>query len=268
VKIRGKILIMNNKIIELFNKKEGEILSIFFTAGFPNLNDTKTILESLEKSSVDLVEIGMPYSDPVADGETIQVSNKVALDSGMTVNLLFEQLAEIRKTVTMPLILMGYLNPVEQYGVERFCQKAVEVGIDGLILPDLPIDLYVEQYKPMFDKYNLSNILLITPQTAEERIRMIDDNTDGFIYMVSDNSITGKTADGVSDNRLAYFNRIQNMNLKNPTVMGFGIHDKATFQMACEHSKGAIIGSAFIRMLESSKDLEKDIEGFVGEIKS
>jgi tryptophan synthase alpha chain len=258
---------MNNRIIELFKNKQSEILSIFFTAGFPNLKDTKTILESLEKSGVDLVEIGMPYSDPVADGETIQVANKVALDNGMSLNLLFEQLAEIRKTVSMPLILMGYLNPVEQYGVERFCQKAVEVGIDGLILPDLPIDLYVEQYKAMFDSYNLSNVLLVTPQTAEARIRMIDDNTDGFIYMVSDNSITGKTADGVSDNRLAYFNRINEMKLKNPTVMGFGIHDKATFQMASQHSKGAIIGSAFIRMLEGSEDLEKDIEGFVGRIK-
>ena len=259
---------MKNRIIDLFNKKQSEILSIFFTAGFPKLNDTKTILESLDKSGVDLVEIGMPYSDPIADGETIQRSNKVALDNGMTLNVLFEQLAEIRKTVSIPLILMGYLNPVEQFGVERFCRKAVEVGIDGLILPDLPIELYVEQYKPLFDKYNLSNILLITPQTAEERIRMIDDNTDGFIYMVSDNSITGKTADGVSDNRLAYFNRIQNMNLKNPTVMGFGIYNKATFQTACEFSRGAIIGSAFIRLLESSEAVENDIEGFVKDIKA
>ena len=238
-------------------------MSIFFTAGFPNLDDTQVILESLEKSGVDLVEIGMPYSDPVADGETIQMSNKVALDNGMTLTLLFEQLADIRQTVSLPLILMGYLNPVEQFGVERFCRKAVEVGIDGLILPDLPIDLYVEQYKPLFDRYNLSNILLITPQTSEERIRMIDDNTDGFIYMVSDNSITGKTADSVSDKRLAYFNRIQNMNLKNPTVMGFGIYDKATFQTACEFSRGAIIGSAFVRLLKESEDLESDISGFV-----
>jgi tryptophan synthase alpha chain len=259
---------MKNRIIDLFNEKQSEILSIFFTAGFPKLTDTKTILESLDKSGVDLVEIGMPYSDPIADGETIQRSNKVALDNGMTLNVLFEQLAEIRKTVSIPLILMGYLNPVEQFGVERFCRKAVEVGIDGLILPDLPIELYVEQYKPLFDKYNLSNILLITPQTAEERIRMIDDNTDGFIYMVSDNSITGKTADGVSDNRLAYFNRIQNMNLKNPTVMGFGIYNKATFQTACEFSRGAIIGSAFIRLLESSEAVENDIEGFVKDIKA
>lgn len=259
---------MKNRIIDLFNEKQSEILSIFFTAGFPKLTDTKTILESLDKSGVDLVEIGMPYSDPIADGETIQRSNKVALDNGMTLNVLFEQLAEIRKTVSIPLILMGYLNPVEQFGVERFCRKAVEVGIDGLILPDLPIELYVEQYKPLFDKYNLSNILLITPQTAEERIRMIDDNTDGFIYMVSDNSITGKTADGVSDNRLAYFNRIQNMNLKNPTVMGFGIYNKATFQTACEFSRGAIIGSAFIRLLESSEAVESDIEGFVKDIKA
>ena len=238
-------------------------MSIFFTAGFPKIDDTQVILESLEKSGVDLVEIGMPYSDPVADGETIQMSNKVALDNGMTLNVLFEQLAEIRKTVSIPLILMGYLNPVEQFGVERFCRKAVEVGIDGLILPDLPIELYVEQYKPLFDKYNLSNILLITPQTSEERIRMIDDNTDGFIYMVSDNSITGKTADSVSDKRLAYFNRIQNMNLKNPTVMGFGIYDKATFQTACEFSRGAIIGSALMRLLKESENLESDISGFV-----
>lgn len=254
---------MKNRIIELFENKQRDILSIFFTAGFPKINDTKTVLESLEKSGVDLVEIGMPYSDPVADGETIQMSNKVALDNGMTLNVLFEQLAEIRKTVSMPLVLMGYLNPVEQFGVERFCRKAVEVGIDGLILPDLPIDLYIEQYKPLFDRYNLSNILLITPQTSEERIRMIDDNTDGFIYMVSDNSITGKTADSVSDKRLAYFNRIQNMNLKNPTVMGFGIYDKATFQTACEFSRGAIIGSAFVRLLKESEDLESDISGFV-----
>lgn len=254
---------MKNRIIELFENKQRDILSIFFTAGFPKLDDTQVILESLEKSGVDLVEIGMPYSDPVADGETIQMSNKVALDNGMTLNVLFEQLAEIRKTVSIPLILMGYLNPVEQFGVERFCRKAVEVGIDGLILPDLPIELYVEQYKPLFDKYNLSNILLITPQTSEERICMIDDNTDGFIYMVSDNSITGKTADSVSDKRLAYFNRIQNMNLKNPTVMGFGIYDKATFQTACEFSRGAIIGSAFVRLLKESEDLESDISGFV-----
>lgn len=259
---------MKNRIIDLFKNKESEILSIFFTAGFPKLNDTKTILESLDKSGVDFVEIGMPYSDPVADGETIQMSNKVALDNGMTLNLLFEQLADIRKTVSMPLILMGYLNPVEQFGVERFCRKAVEIGIDGLILPDLPIDLYVEQYKPMFDKYNLSNILLITPQTSEERIRMIDDNTEGFVYMVSDNSITGKTSDDVSDKRLQYFNRIENMNLKNPTVMGFGIHNKATFQTACEYSKGAIIGSAFIRLVEGSEDLEQDIEGFVKGIRN
>lgn len=258
---------MENRIIELFKNKQADVLSIFFTAGFPKLNDTKTILEGLDKAGVDFVEIGMPYSDPVADGETIQMSNKVALDNGMTLNLLFEQLADIRKTVSMPLILMGYLNPVEQYGVERFCRKAVEIGIDGLILPDLPIDLYIEQYKPMFDKYNLSNILLVTPQTSEERIRLIDDNTEGFIYMVSDNSITGTTADVVSDKRLMYFNRIQNMNLKNPTVMGFGIYDKATFRTACDYSKGAIIGSAFIRLLSSSNNLETDIPHFVENIR-
>lgn len=258
---------MENRIIDLFKNKQADVLSIFFTAGFPKLNDTKTILEGLDKAGVDFVEIGMPYSDPVADGETIQMSNKVALDNGMTLNLLFEQLADIRKTVSMPLILMGYLNPVEQYGVERFCRKAVETGIDGLILPDLPIDLYIEQYKPMFDKYNLSNILLVTPQTSEERIRLIDDNTEGFIYMVSDNSITGTTADVVSDKRLMYFNRIQNMNLKNPTVMGFGIHDKATFRTACDYSKGAIIGSAFIRLLSTSKNLETDIQHFVENIR-
>jgi tryptophan synthase alpha chain len=256
---------MQNRIMDLFQQKSGDILSIFFTAGFPKCDDTKQILESLERAGADLVEIGMPYSDPVADGETIQQSNKIALDNGMTLQLLFEQLHDIRKTVKMPLILMGYLNPVEQYGVERFCQKAVEIGIDGLIIPDLPIDLYVEQYKQVFDKYNLSNILLITPQTAAERIRLIDAQTEGFIYMVSDNSITGKTA-GISDNRLVYFERISAMQLKNPTLMGFGIHDRESFRTACRFSKGAIIGSAFIRMLENSRDLDGDIRRFVQEI--
>lgn len=257
---------MKNRIIDLFQHKKENILSIFFTAGFPKLQDTKIIIESLEKAGADLLEIGMPFSDPIADGPTIQASNKVALDNGMSVELLFEQIQDIRKTVQIPLILMGYLNPVEQYGVEAFCKKAVEVGIDGMILPDLPIDLYIEQYKTLFDSYNLSNILLITPQTSPERIRLIDDHTEGFIYLVSDNSITGKTA-AISTKRLAYFDRIKAMNLKNPTLLGFGIHNHDTFQMACAASSGAIIGSAFIRTLEKSKDLEADIEGFVRMIK-
>ncbi len=253
---------MQNRIINLFKHKKGEILSIFFTAGFPNLNDTATIIETLDKVGVDLIEIGMPYSDPIADGPTIQASNTVALNNGISIELLFEQLADIRKKANVPLILMGYLNPVEQYGIERFCQKAVEVGIDGLILPDLPIDLYVDEYKELFDSYNLSNILLVTPQTSEERIRMIDDNTEGFIYLVSDNSITGKTA-GISDKRVEYFKRIEAMQLKNPTILGFGIHNHETYKTACTYTSGAIIGSAFIRTLENATDLKNDIEGFV-----
>lgn len=253
---------MENRIIQLFKERQGDILSIFCTAGFPSLDSTVPVLQQLEKSGVNLVEIGMPYSDPIADGETIQASSSLALDNGMSIKTLFEQLANIREKVSIPLVLMGYLNPIEQYGIEAFCDKCVEVGIDGLILPDLPIDLYIEQYKEIFESRNISNILLITPQTSDARIRMIDENTKGFIYLVSDNSITGK-ASGISSAQKAYFERIDTMQLKNSCLIGFGISNNESFHTACKHSKGAIIGSAFIRAIEKEGILEENIDTFV-----
>jgi tryptophan synthase alpha chain len=258
---------MENRITDLFARKREGILSVYCTAGFPRLGDTRSVIEQLQAAGVDMVEIGMPYSDPVADGETIQLSNKQALDNGMSLRLLFEQLEGIRDSVQIPLILMGYLNPVLQYGVEAFCEKARSLGIDGLILPDLPIDLYMEEYRAIFEQYGLSNILLVTPQTSEARIRMIDANTRGFIYLVADNSITGKAA-SISDRQLAYFARIKRMGLQNPCLIGFGIADGAGFRTACANASGAIVGSAFIRALQANSDnLQAGIQGFVQGIK-
>lgn len=253
---------LDNRITRLFQTKEKGVLSIFCTAGFPNLNDLPLILEALEQSGVDMVEIGIPFSDPVADGETIQHSNKIALDNGMTLQLLFEQLKDIRKTVSIPLLLMGYLNPVMQYGVEAFCKQAAEIGIDGLIIPDLPVVEYTEFYKPIMDACQLSNVLLVSPQTSEERIQFIDAQTDGFVYMVSSNSITGK-ATGVSKEQLAYFERMDRLSLNNPRIIGFGIADAQSFNTACQYANGAIIGSAFIRAIEDGGDLKGKIEGFI-----
>lgn len=237
-----------NRISRLFQEKPGNILSIYFTAGFPRLHDTLPILTALQHGGADLVEIGMPFSDPVADGETIQQSNQQALDNGMTLALLFEQLQAMRETIALPVLLMGYINPVIQYGVEAFCQKCEEVGVDGLILPDLPLEVYAEEYKPVFDRHGLLNVFLITPQTNEARIRQIDALTEGFIYMVSSASVTGAKA-GISDRQEAYFQRVAAMNLKNPRVVGFGISNRETFEKATRHAQGAIIGSAFVKLL-------------------
>jgi tryptophan synthase alpha chain len=257
---------LSNRIIELFKTKGNNILSVYFTAGFPSIDDTVKIIKKLEKERVDLIEIGMPFSDPLADGPTIQESSSIALKNGMTIPKLFEQLAEIRKEVKIPLVLMGYINPVLQYGVEAFCAKAKEVGIDGCIIPDLPINEFVRDYKAIFDANNLSNILLITPQTSEERIRFIDENSDGFIYMVSTASTTGKQGQ-FSDETVAYFKRVQAMKLKNPTVIGFGIHDNQSFTAATSNANGAIIGSAFIKSVRNSNTLDADISTFVKHIK-
>ena len=229
-------------------QEDKNILSIYFTAGYPNLNDTVNIIQDLEKSGVDLIEIGLPFSDPLADGPTIQASSTQALKNGMTTEVLFNQLKEIRKTVNIPLIIMGYFNPMLQYGVGAFCKKCSEIGIDGLIIPDLPIDVYNEQYKATFDTYGLINVFLITPQTSEERIRFIDAISTGFIYMVSSASVTG-SASGFGSEQTKYFKRIADMKLNNPQIVGFGISNKETFGQATEHSKGAIIGSAFIKHL-------------------
>lgn len=229
--------------------QEGKkILSIYFSAGYPNLNDTVQIIEDLEKNGVDMIEIGLPFSDPLADGPTIQASSTQALNNGMTTQLLFDQLKDIRKTVSIPLIIMGYFNPMLQYGVENFCKKCQEIGIDGLIIPDLPVDVYADQYKATFEKYGLINVFLITPQTSIERIHFIDSVSNGFIYMVSSASVTGSQS-GFGATQEDYFKRIAAMNLKNPQVIGFGINNAETFNQATQFAQGAIIGSAFIQYL-------------------
>lgn len=253
-----------NRINKKLQEKEN-ILSIYFSAGYPSLNDTAGIIEQLEKSGVDLIEIGLPFSDPLADGPTIQNSATEALKNGMSTQLLFEQLKDIRKTVKIPLITMGYFNPIIQYGVEQFCQKCAEIGIDGLIVPDLPLEIYIDEYKALFEKYGLINVLLITPQTSEARIRLIDSVSEGFIYTVSSASVTGNSA-GFGTTQEAYFKRIQDMNLKNPQLIGFGIHDRETFEQATKFAKGGIIGSAFIKFL-TEKGVEQ-IDDFVKEIRN
>ncbi|WP_299368208.1 tryptophan synthase subunit alpha [Winogradskyella sp.] len=249
---------INQKLQE--NKK---LLSIYFTAGYPSLDDTADIIQDLEKSGVDMIEIGLPFSDPLADGPTIQASSTSALKNGMTTEKLFEQISNIRSSVSIPLIIMGYFNPVLQYGVEAFCKKCQDIGIDGLILPDLPVDVYDAYYKSTFEKYGLINVFLITPQTSDERIRYIDSISTGFIYMVSSASTTGAKS-GFGDEQTSYFKRIADMNLKNPQIVGFGISNNDTFTQATTHAKGAIIGSAFIKHV--TNDGIKNIDGFVKKI--
>lgn len=227
---------------------EGKLLSIYFTAGYPALNDTVKIIQDLEKSGVDMIEIGLPFSDPLADGPTIQKSSTAALKNGMTTEILFGQLATIRQSVAIPLLIMGYFNPILQYGVEDFCKKCQAIGIDGLIIPDLPVDVYHEKYQTIFEKYGLINVFLITPQTSEERIRFIDSVSKGFIYMVSSASVTGAKS-GFGEAQQAYFERIASMSLANQQIVGFGISNAETFDQATKNAKGAIIGSAFIKHL-------------------
>ena len=255
-----------NRINTLFSKKKKNILSVYFTAGFPQLNDTETIIAELQNNGVDIIEIGMPFSDPLADGPTIQQSGEKALVNGMSIKVLLKQLRNLKnRNNELPLILMGYLNPVMQYGIENFCKDAAEVGIDGIILPDLPMQEYLDEYKSIFEKYGLKNIFLITPQTNESRIRFIDEHSDGFIYMVSSASITG-TKEGIGSDQETYFKRIQSMNLNNPLIIGFGISDKNTFSKACEYANGAIIGSAFIKAIDNTSDLKSTIQEFVESI--
>lgn len=241
---------INKKMLENNSPtgQAGKLLSIYFTAGYPSLNDTVKIIQELEASGIDMIEIGLPFSDPLADGPTIQNSSTAALKNGMTTQLLFDQLKDIRKTVSIPLILMGYFNPMLQYGVEAFCKKCNEIGIDGIIMPDLPLDVYQEQYQAIFKKYNLKNIFLITPQTSDERIQQIDEASDAFIYMVSSASVTGSKS-GFGEEQTKYFKRIAAMKLNNPQIIGFGINNSETFEQATKYAKGAIIGSAFIKHL-------------------
>ena len=255
------------KIMNRINQKlqeDKKLLSIYFTAGFPQLKDTISIIQELEKNGVDMIEIGLPFSDPLADGPTIQESSTIAIENGMTTSLLFEQLKDIRESVQIPLIIMGYFNPMMQFGMEKFCQKCADVGIDGLIIPDLPLFVYETEYKAIFEKYNLKNIFLITPQTSSERIQQIDTISDSFIYMVSSAAVTGSLSGFVAE-QMDYFERISALNLKNPQIIGFGIKDKETFQQATKHQKGAIIGSAFINFLK--KNPISMISKFVHKIK-
>jgi len=256
---------MNNRINQLFQEKARNILSVYFTAGYPHLGDTKTIIEELVKKGVDLIEIGMPFSDPVADGPVIQHSSLVALQNGLSGNTLCEQLKDIRQSVDIPLILMGYINPVLQYGVEAFCIKCREIGIDGLIIPDLPLSVYEEEYQSIFEANHLHNIFLITPQTSDDRLRLIDEASSGFIYMVSSNSTTGAKA-GTSEVQKNYFARINTFGLKNPRLIGFGISNAETFQNACHYAQGAIIGSAFVKVLEEDVPLEVKISNFIDSV--
>lgn len=240
-----------NRINQLFNRKKKDILSIYFCAGFPTLEGTADVIKALEKKGTDLIEIGIPFSDPMADGPVIQHAATCALKNGMTLKLLFSQLKNIRKEVQVPLILMGYLNPVMQYGFENFCRTCRETGIDGVIIPDLPFKDYMEQFRPVAEQYDIKVIMLITPETSEERIRLIDENTDGFIYMVSSAAITGAQTD-FNARKVEYFRRIAGMNLRNPRMIGFGISNKQTFESASAHAAGAIIGSKFVSLLDAS----------------
>jgi tryptophan synthase alpha chain len=255
-----------NRLQQLFKTQQKDLLSIYYTAGYPNLDDTLTIAESLQNAGADFLEIGFPYSDPVADGPVIQASSKQALDSGMTLSLLFDQLKDLRQRVNIPILLMGYVNVVLQYGVEAFCQKCKEVGVDGCIIPDLPMYEYEELYSPTFEKYGLSNIFLVTPQTSEERIRKIDELSNAFIYLVSSSATTGNNL-AVSESSNAYFKRIADMQLSNPVMIGFGISNKETFEAATQYANGAIIGSAFVKALKSD-DLEGSITGFMQQFKT
>lgn len=255
-----------NRLDQLFQNKEKEVLNIYFTAGYPTLDATETIILELDKAGVDLIEVGMPYSDPLADGPTIQGSGQQALVNGMTVPILFEQLKRVREQTEVPLILMGYFNQVMQYGIGKFIQDCVDVGIDGVILPDLPLFEYESYYKKLFEKAGLYFSFLITPQTSEERIRKVDELTKGFIYMVSNSAITG-AKNTISEKQIEYFNRIQAMELNNPRLIGFGISSHETYATACQYANGAIIGSAFIRTVGKAENLSESIADFVHSIR-
>jgi tryptophan synthase alpha chain len=255
-----------SRIKELFEQKKDNILNVYCTAGYPKLESTVPVMKALQDSGVDIIELGMPYSDPLADGPVIQASSTTALANGMTIAKLFDQLKGFRQQIYVPVILMGYMNPVLQYGFEKFCQHAADAPIDGLILPDLPEYEFETEYGAIIQRYGLNFIFLVTPETSEERIRKLDSLSTGFLYAVSSSSTTGKDKDMNAVN--SFLQKLQNMKLKNPVLVGFGIKDKATFQQACEHANGAIIGTAFIKAIEDAVDVEGAIKKFITDIKS
>ncbi|TAN17520.1 MAG: tryptophan synthase subunit alpha [Chitinophagaceae bacterium] len=255
-----------NRIEKLFQDKEQRILSIYFTAGFPELNDTIRILESLQHADTDMVEIGIPFSDSLADGPVIQEANMRALHNGMSLKLLFAQLRGFRDKINMPVILMGSLNPVMQFGIESFLRSCKDTGIDGVILPDLPVDEYEKNYRTLFESQDIYCIFLVTPETSNERLRKIDSLSGGFIYAVSSSSTTGKEKD--MNKQEGYFQKLRQMDLKNPVLVGFGIKDKNTFDTACQYTNGAVIGTAFIKALQTGNNVEEHINSFIKGIKA
>jgi len=249
------------RIEQLFKSKQQKILNVYCTAGYPKLDSTLEVMQALQNNGADIIELGMPYSDPLADGPVIQQSGAIAIENGMTIAKLFEQLKEMRTMVNVPVILMGYMNPALQYGFENFCSKAAEVGIDGLILPDLPMYEYESEYGEIIRKHRLNVIFLVTPETKEERIRKIDELSTGFLYAVSSSSTTGSNKD--INNQQAYFKKLYNMHLKNPVFVGFGIKDKQTFEEACKYTNGAFIGTAYIKALSNGKDVNVATKEFL-----
>ncbi|WP_334055709.1 tryptophan synthase subunit alpha [Polaribacter sp. P097] len=253
-----------NSIQKIFQEKDQNLLSIYFTCGYPELNDTSKVIKALENNNVDFIEVGLPYSDPLADGPTIQDSSQQALKNGINLDVVFDQLMEIKVSNNTPLVLMGYLNQMLKYGEDKFCKKVVECGIDTLIIPDLPMVEFENHYQKLFEKYGLTNVFLITPHTSEERIQKIDNYTNAFIYVVASASITGAKGE-ISDQQIAYFERIKSMNLKSKLIIGFGISDNKTFTTACNYANGAIIGSAFIKSLKTNG--VSGIENFISGIR-
>ena len=253
-----------SRISELFKKKNKKVLNVYCTAGFPRLDSTLEVLKALEENGADLIELGMPYSDPLADGPVIQASSTKALENGMTISTLFSQLKAMRPAIGVPVLLMGYMNPVLQYGFEKFCESAAGAGVDGLILPDLPIYEFETEYGPVMKRYGLDFIFLVTPETSEERIRKVDSLSSGFLYAVSSSSTTGKNKE-INDQQ-AYFERLEKMGLRNPVLVGFGIRDKASFEAACLHASGAIIGTAYIKALENGSSVAGATREFLNSV--
>ncbi|MCX8020568.1 MAG: tryptophan synthase subunit alpha [Chitinophagaceae bacterium] len=251
------------RLESLFNRKQKNILSIYFTAGFPYLTATRDIMRALQSGGADLLELGMPYSDPLADGPVIQHSNNVALANGMSIQVLFDQLESFRTEIEMPVVLMGYLNPVFQYGFEKFCRDASQLGIDGLILPDLPDDEFESHYGNIIRNYGLHFIFLVTPETPDDRIKKLDNLSSGFLYAVSSSSVTGSSLNASLDN---YMERLKRLCLKNPVLVGFGIKDRSSFLTACRHAQGAVIGSAFIRALSEVNDIHAATRQFLSSV--
>src|SRR5688572_4944124 len=241
-----------NRIQELFKKKNNNILNVYCTAGYPELESTVPIMKALQDNGADMIELGMPYSDPLADGPVIQASSAQALKNGMSLQYLFKQLKDFRNTIRVPVVLMGYMNPVLQYGFEKFCSDAAAIGIDGLILPDLPEHEFENEYSAIIKKFNLDFIFLVTPETAVERVKKLDALSSGFLYAVSSSSTTGSDQSDVDIEE--YMQRLKHAGLKNPVLLGFGIRDKTSFEKACRSANGAIIGSAYIKALESKPD--------------